>query len=152
MRAPTVVDTQRSRLSLALALTMAALVAAPPTHAAVPLPHPHVPPPIKAVPHALPEPRPPARDLLPEPLPSNDPNVYETPELGSAPGRAVTGAAESVNDDSGGGSTDVGALPGGGSDYEGDDDEGGLDLGSIGVVGAVLMSGGSLAMWLRRRR
>lgn len=146
-----VVDTQRPRLSLALALTMATLVAAPPAHA-VPIPHPPAPPPIHAVPHALPEPRPPARDLLPEPLPSNDPNVYESPELGPAPGRAVTGAAESVHDDHGGGSTDVGGLPGGASEYESDDDEGGLSLGSIGVVGAVLMSGGSLLMWLRRRR
>jgi hypothetical protein len=78
--------------------------------------------------------------------------VYETPELGPAPGRAVTGAAESVYDDYGGASTDVGGSPGGASEYESDDDEGGLNPGSIGVVGGVIMSGGSLLMWLRRRR
>ncbi len=120
----------------------------------MPIPRPR-PPAAYSLPHPQPQiPRPP-RDLFPEVYPSNDPNVYEPTGID----RFGAGATSDVlgsgydDDDDGGGTTGIGAYPGGASDYVYDDDGGGgLNLGSVGVAGGVVMSVGSLMMWLRRRR
>jgi hypothetical protein len=134
------VDARRTRLGLALALIFATLIAsastaltAAPGQAAVPIPRPR-PPAAYSLPHPQPQiPRPP-RDLFPEVYPSNDPNVYEPTGID----RFGAGATSDVL----------------GSAYADDDDDngGGLNLGSVGVAGGVVMSLGSLLMWLRRRR
>jgi hypothetical protein len=155
------VDTRRTRLGLALALIFATLIAststaltAAPGQAAVPIPRPR-PPAAYSLPHPQPQiPRPP-RDLFPEVYPSNDPNVYEPTGIdrfGAGATSDVLGSAYD-DDDDGGGNTGIGAYSGGTSDYLDDDNNGGgLNLGSVGVAGGVVMSLGSLLMWLRRRR
>lgn len=169
----------RPRLARALALILAALIASAstvvtaPAHGGVPIPRPR-PPAVHPLPHEPPQiqPRPGVRDILPEVYPSNDPNAYDLTGSGAIAEGASRGASQSASDDdSGDGGTGSGALPagpsrgasqsandaisGGGTVPAGPDDdnnEGGLNLGSIGLAGGVAVSVASLLMWLRRKR
>ena len=154
-------DTRRTRVGLALALTFATLVAsastaliAPPGQAAVPIPRPR-PPAAYSLPHPQPQiPRPTVRDLFPEAYPSNDPNIYDATGIERFRAGPATDAAQSVfdDDDDGGGDTGTGAYPGSASQYAYDGGGGGVNLASIGFAGGVVVSVVSMLMWLRRRR
>jgi hypothetical protein len=175
------VNTRRPRPRLVLALIFAALIAsastvfnAPSAHAGVPFPH--LRPPAKIHPHPPTEihPHPAVRDILPEVRPSNDPNEYDRTGIG-APARGASQYANGDNSNDSDPSNDanqydstaVGASPAGASRgtsqyasdgdasrYTNDDDhnDGGLNLGSIGVAGGFLVSVASLVMWLSRKR
>ncbi len=160
----------------ALIATGSTVVTAPPAHALPPIPHPHPPPvrpPIHPLPHQAPEPGPAVDDIIPEPRPSNDPNEYDPPDMSVPPGIAPRGTLQpaddrdggdgstgsdaspddALNHASGGGSRDTDTVPTGTSQYpsDGDNNNGGLDVKSLGLIGGVLMSLTSLVMWLRRR-
>ena len=118
----------------------------------MPIPRPR-PPAAYSLPHPQPQiPRPP-RDLFPEVYPSNDPNVYDASGIERFGAGPATDAAESIYDDDDDGGSGIDAYAGGASDYDYDGDNGGgLNLGSIGVAGGVVVSIVSLLMWLRKRR
>jgi hypothetical protein len=165
----------------ALVATGSTAVPAPPAHALPPIPHPRPPihpPPVRPptshpLPHPAPEPGPALDDIIPEPRPSNDPNEHDATGLGVPPGVAPRSTPQPADDGDGrdgttrgdastgdmprhagdGGSTGTDAAPTGTSRYagDGDDNDGGLDLKSLGLIGGVLMSLTSLVMWLRGR-
>jgi hypothetical protein len=168
------VTTWVPRLKLATAVAAAAVVAAgstgitaPPAHALPPIPHPPVhPPPTRPPIHEIPRPAPEvggALDGIPEVRPSNDPYQYELPDVDVPPGAVPRGAQQPSDDgDSdesfgevpsyrGGGSPGTGTAPAGPYVYDDDDGDGGLDLKTMGLIGAGLVSLTSLGMWLIRK-
>jgi hypothetical protein len=154
------------------------VVPAPPAHGAAPIPH--VRPPVHSIPihappsHSVPHPPEPASsldDIVREVEPSNDPNMYALPDVrvptgadrSTTPQLANEGDERDDSTDSAASTTDLrqdagetagtatvstGTLP-----YAGghDGDASGLSLRSIGLIGGVLVSVGSLAMWLVRK-
>ena len=165
-------------IAAALIAAGSAVVTAPPTHGAAPIPHvrppvhplPIHPPPSHPVPHP-PEPASTLDNIVREVEPSNDPNVYELPDAGVPPGVARSITPQPANDgDQRDDSTDneafttdlrqdAGSSETAGtaivststSPYAGSDDDSRLSLRSIVLIGAVLVSLGSLAMWLVRK-
>jgi hypothetical protein len=109
--------------------------------------------------------------MLREVEPSNDPNVYELPDADVPPGVGRSITQQPANDgdqrddstddeafttdlrqDAGSGETaGTATVPTVTSPYADSDDDNSLSLRSIGLIGAVLVSLGSLAMWLMRK-